>query len=183
MTLRSLAFVLFPLVVIACVGREDHAQSSTSSRVEACPLDDPSACVDSIDSDASDPSLAACFADDQCGAQLLPDDDDSASTALARPTLHAKSTETPGWSMEWRGQAEGWSAVGSTIAEAAFHHYLAKLQRQCSALATADQNNQRRCVLLKFERQSGGFWPYRTYSQKVRCECNANVNAVHPDEG
>ena len=135
----------------------------------------------------SSEELATCSSKSECGSKtkVAYDDDGAVTTRGAGETTSKAPTDlkdADGWIFKWRGEASGWSVIGNGWASASSDLALSKLESDCKTNESSDPNNEKRCVLLQMQRKTGGCWPYRTYTTKVKCMCNLNVNAVHPDE-
>ncbi|MFO0677159.1 MAG: hypothetical protein U0169_11525 [Polyangiaceae bacterium] len=188
---RLTALAIGSLALLHCAAespfQDDNAMPSEAA-ISSCPSNGGTeADVAVPDESHSAEELAACASRSECGGKtrIAYDEEPTVNAQSTKPTgsnAPSEERDADGWIFKWRGEATGWSVIGNGWANASIEGAVSKLENDCKTNEGADANNRKRCVLLRMERKSGGCWPYRTYSTKVKCMCNLNVNAVHPDE-
>jgi len=92
------------------------------------------------------------------------------------------------YTVEYRGFAYGWAAVGAkSFAQAGLEDHLSSQRRECREAGDLDPRNRRRCGLVEAGPvQVFGFSMlgigYREYYQNFYCLCSQNVNDDDPWE-
>jgi hypothetical protein len=194
-TMKASPFLLGLVSAAVACSTEARPKDTSSAMLATCSaLPGPDAAQDSIDDATVDDELGTCSACGDCGGDVFENDDQDDDVAAASTGAQSRATElhaarihtlvqpSLGWTTRFHRTAHGWSVIFPPFADASLEHYLGDLERACSAIAHEDPKNLQRCVLLKFPIASTGFYPYTSVWQKTRCECNPNVNAIHPDE-